>query len=55
MSSKLRKEQGKTGRKALKLSKETLKDLTAADKSIKGGGIKTHNFACCTLFPPSAP
>jgi hypothetical protein len=42
----------KTERKKLKLklNKETLKDLSAADKEIKGGaGNMSHN--CCTIDP----
>jgi len=33
---------GKTDRKKLKLNKETLKDLSASDKEIKGGAPAEH-------------
>jgi len=41
---------GKTDRKKLNLNKETLKDLSASEKEVKGGA-RDMSHACCTIDP----
>jgi len=41
----------KTGKKKLKLNKETLKDLTAAGKQIKGGARDLSLNQACSIWP----